>query len=104
MPVRPDSRFAGLPLLRATAPDGGERVAVALRLRRREPPAERPPHLVTQDEDLDMLARRHLGSESLWWRILDANPVLHPGDLRPGDRLALPAPGPAVRATRARGF
>jgi hypothetical protein len=103
MPVSPDSRFAGLPVLEVTAPDGSTRRVVGLRLRR--PAAEDgTTTVVTADEPLDLLALRRYGSEGLWWRILDANPARHPLDWRPGDILRLPAAGAATRATRGRSF
>jgi hypothetical protein len=104
MPVKPDSRYAGHPVLSVRAPNGGERQVVALRLRRgrAEPLARR--HRVNQAEPLDLLARRLYGAEALWWRILDANPVVYPLDLAAGDLLALPGPAAATRVTRARRF
>lgn len=104
MPVKPDSRFANLKLLRATAPDGAPRQVIELRLRR--PPTTGPmvAHRVTRGETIDLLARRYLGDERLWWRILDANPQIHPLDIAPGDTLNIPSPGPATRITRTRRF
>lgn len=55
-------------------------------------------------EEIDLLARRYYGDESLWWRILDANPLFYPLDLKAGDVINLPAPGPATKITRARSF
>jgi hypothetical protein len=104
MPVKPDSRYAGQPILSVRAPDGGERQVVALRLRReRTEPLPRG-HRVNQAEPLDLLARRLYGAEALWWRILDVNPVVYPLDLGAGDLLVLPGAAVATRATRARRF
>jgi nucleoid-associated protein YgaU len=104
MPVRPDSRFAALPVIPVAAPDGTERHVVALRLRVPPlgPPARR--HVVKGGELIDLIAHRVYGDERMWWRILDANPLVYPLDLAPGDVLDLPGPGPATRATRARSF
>jgi hypothetical protein len=104
MPVKPDSRFAELPILQVLAPDGTPRRVVALRLAR--PPALGlgARHRVTQHEEVDALARKYLGDERLWWRVLDANPTVYPLDLAPGMVLSIPAPGPATRVTRARRF
>jgi len=104
VPVKPDSQFAQLPLLRVRAPDGSERQVVSLRLTRPQPKAVVARHMVMQSESLDSLARRFYGSERLWWRILDANPVLYPLDIQPGDVLDVPAPGTPTRVTRARKF
>jgi hypothetical protein len=104
MPVRSDSRFADLPVLQSIAPDGSVRHVVALRLRR--PPLEvRTHHRVQEGEAVDLIARRMLGSERLWWRLLDANDVVyHPMDLDPGVVVNVPAAGPAAQVTRARSF
>lgn len=104
MPVQPDSRFASLPVLQVTAPDGSERRAIGLRLLKL--PVEGPPTRVRVQpgEGLDALARRVLGDEGLWWRILDANPVIYPLDIKAGDLVKAPPPAPATRVTRARRF
>jgi hypothetical protein len=104
VPVKPDSRFADLPVLSVRAPDGSDRQVIALRLARAGAPLLPTRHRVTQDEPLDLLARRVFGDEGLWWRILDANPLVYPLDLTPGHLLSLPGPGPATRVTRARSF
>jgi hypothetical protein len=103
MPVPPNSRFANLPVLQVTAPDGSSRQVIGL-------PLTRPTldvvdrRRVSQDEPLDLLARRLFGDEGLWWRILDANPLIYPLDIVPGQVLNVPAAGPATRVTRARTF
>ena len=103
MPVKADSRFAALPLIACIAPDGSVRHVVSLRLRR--PPLEvAGRHRVQQGEAVDLLARRLLGDERLWWRLLDVNPRVYPLDLEPGTTIDVPAAGPAARVTRARTF
>jgi hypothetical protein len=77
VPPAPDSRFAGLPILPSIAPDGSVRSVVALRLTRPLGPTAGL-RRITADEPLDLMARRLLGDEGLWWRILDANPVRYP--------------------------
>jgi nucleoid-associated protein YgaU len=104
MPVKPDSRFAHLPVLQTVGPDGSPRQVIALRLETPVPEGAVAAHRIQRGEELDLLARRFYGDERLWWRILDANPVFYPLDLEAGDSLNLPAPGPATRATRARRF
>ena len=104
MPVSPDSRFAGLPVVEVTAPDGRPRRVVSMRLRgdAQGPPTGR--HRLVEGEHVDVVAQRAYGAEGLWWRVLDGNPLLHPFDLRAGDVLELPRPGPASRVSRARSF
>lgn len=104
MPVDPTSRFAGLPLIDALTPDGGRRTVIGFRVRREDTGAPVGRHVVHAGEPLDLLARRLLGDESLWWRLLDANPLRHPFDLEPGDVLDIPAPAAVTRVTRARSF
>jgi hypothetical protein len=103
MPAAPGSRLAGLPVLAVRAPDGTIRHVVALRLTGTQPAAERV-HRVVRGEGIDLIARRELGDEGLWWRVLDANPVRYPLDLPAGEVLRLPAPEQATRANRARSF
>ena len=55
-------------------------------------------------EAVDLIARRYFGSEGLWWRLLDANPVRYPLDVEAGDELIVPAPSAATRVTRTRRF
>ena len=104
MPVAPGSRFAALPVLQVVAPDGETRRVIALRLTTavEGQPAQR--HLVRQGEAIDLLARRFLGDEGLWWRILDANPLRYGLDIEAGDVLQIPPPSAATRTTRARTF
>ena len=104
MPVKPDSRFANLPVLQVIAP-GSVRQVISLRLTRRQRSNQViPKHRVTQGEQLDLIAHKFLGTEQLWWRILDVNPLIYPLDIQPGDILDLPEPGLATRTTRARRF
>lgn len=103
MPVPQGSRFAGLPLLEVTAPDGTRRHVIGLRLTATGAAGEQT-HRVRQGEAVDLIARRRLGDEQLWWRLLDVNPLRYPLDLTPGEQLSLPEPGPATRANRARSF
>jgi hypothetical protein len=104
MPVKPDSRYANLPLEAVTAPDGSRRNVIGLRLTGQDTNVPATLYRVRRSEAPDFLARRFLGDEHLWWRILDANPVIYPLDLQAGDALQIPSPGPATAITRARSF
>lgn len=103
MPVPRGSRFADLPVLEVTGPDGLPRHVIGLRLRATDAPGDRT-HRVLQGEGVDLISRRRLGDEQLWWRILDVNPLRYPLDLSPGEQLRLPAAPQATRANRARSF
>lgn len=40
---------------------------------------------------LDRIAARYLGSPLLWWKIMDANPLIQsPTDIRPGVQIRIP--------------
>lgn len=107
MPVKPDSRFAGRPVFQVRAPDGSLRTVIGLGLGTAQTvPAteETVVHRVLQGETIDAIARRYYGDEALWPQILDANPLVFPLDIRPGDLLRIPAPGPATRILRTRKF
>lgn len=104
MPVDPTSRFADLPLFDVPAPDGTRRRVVGLRLPRPRPSTSIGRHVLHEGEGLDLLAREFYGDEALWWRLLDANPLVHPFDLKAGDVLEVASAGDATQATRARTF
>jgi hypothetical protein len=104
MPVKPDSRFANLPILEVVAPDGSIRRVIALRLKRAELGPEIAHHQVLAGEEVDLLARYYFGDEGLWWQLLDANAEVFPLDIEPGAVLSIPSPGPATRVIRARKF
>lgn len=45
-----------------------------------------------QGDRLDRLASQKLGSPLLWWKIMDANPMIqNPSDIRPGTEIRIPA-------------
>jgi nucleoid-associated protein YgaU len=104
MPVTPDSRYAKLPLLEVTAPDGSRRNVVGLRLESQTKDVQTSAYRVRSGDTVDFLARKFYGDEHLWWKILDANPAVYPLDIQAGDVLDLPTPGGATTVTRARRF
>jgi phage tail protein X len=104
MPVQPDSRYANLPLLAVTAPDGSQRNVVELRLQGQVTGVQTTAYRVLRGDVVDLVARRFYGDEDIWWRILDANPLVYPLDIKAGDVLQLPTPGAATAITRARRF
>lgn len=81
-PFPPTSRHARVETATWTAPDG--RAIVHLR-RRAVPSPEQfatlTEHVVTQGERIDRLAAQHLGDPEQFWRLCDANGVLHPEEL-----------------------
>lgn len=51
-------------------------------------------HTVSVGDRADLLAHRYYGDAEAWWRIADANPVLHPRELtdQPGKTLRITMP------------
>lgn len=91
------SRYARLPVLTWTAPDGTPVVYVA---RRFLPRGGSLPLLaqtaVRSDDRPDTLTARTLGDPTTFWRVADANDVMDPGELvdAPGRLVRIPVPQP----------
>ena len=103
-PPTPSGRFSGRPVTEVLAPDGTTRRVVQLGLGAGQEEAGTARHRVVLGDAIDAIARHYLGDESLWWAVLDVNPVCYPFDLAPGELLRLPEPGSSTRARRARSF
>lgn len=97
------SRYADVGIATVEVPDGTGRTRTVRYLRRRFPP--QPATLPTLAEPvvrggdrLDVIAATYLGDPTQFWRICDANPVIHPDSLTAADRiggpLRLPVPQP----------
>lgn len=100
------SRYFGIPTAVHTTPDGRELPY----LRRRLLPdpqglTQIGVHVVRQGDRPDLLAYQDFGDVEQWYRLADANPVLHPRELTetPGRRLriTLPAGIPAPPSANA---
>jgi hypothetical protein len=80
-PFPAGSRYAGLPLAEIEIDDEPVRYAT----RRFVPGAERfallREHVVTEGERPDTIAATYLGDPEQYWRLCDANNVLHPAEL-----------------------
>jgi len=99
--LEPSSRYATVGIATAAVPDGVGGTRDVRYLRRRFPPqpgtlptlAE---HTVVRGDRVDLIAAAHFGDPTQFWRICDANPVLHPGELgapeRIGESLRIPFP------------
>ena len=91
------SRYAAIET--ATLSDAEGRV-IAYKRRRFAPPGASLPLLVevemTQGDRLDLITARTLGDPEHFWRVCDANDVLHPGELtsRIGRLIRVPFPQP----------
>jgi hypothetical protein len=98
----PTSRYHGIPVVTLTLADG---TAVPYLARRLLPPVEGftilREHRVVEGERPDHVATRELGDPEAFWRLCDANGVVHPDELTDevGEvvRIALPdgVPPPA---------
>jgi hypothetical protein len=89
----PGSRYERVPTAVHVDRDGKQRPYLLLRTF--PPPAPTLGwHEFAERERLDLVAWRLLGDPEQFWRLCDANPVLHPADLTatPGDviRITLP--------------
>jgi hypothetical protein len=88
----PSSRYAGCGIATVVVPDGTGGFRDVRYLRRRLPPqpdtlpvlAE---HTVTRGDRVDLIAADRYGDPTQFWRLTDANPVLHPADLCAPDRI-----------------
>jgi hypothetical protein len=92
--ITPTSRYAAVEQGTYTAPDGTPQPY----LKRRFLPREAPPAIarvtVVQGDRPDLIAARQLGNAEAWWRLADANVVLHPAELceEPGRTIAIGLP------------
>jgi len=98
-----NSRYAATETAVHTLPDGKQVVY----LRRRFVPSPAnfallQEHVVVEGERLDVLTARYIGDPEQFWRICDANPVLHPEELTAAAgaviRITLPDGVPAPSA------
>jgi hypothetical protein len=75
-----------------TVPDGVGGSRTVRYLRRRFPPqpstlSTLAEHLVTRGDRLDVITARYLGDPTQFWRVCDANLVIHPDELTAGDHI-----------------
>lgn len=95
--IAPTSRYAAVERAEFEMPDG----TPAPYLRRRFVPREAGTvvsrHPVVEGDRPDLLAARYFGDPEQFWRLADANGVLHPGELvdEVGERLDIALPGAA---------
>lgn len=104
MSVRINSRYRGLQTYEARLPAGP---VSTVAIRANSPPAEGTAtfqHRITGAETIEYVAWRLLGSSEAWWRLADANPLMFPLDLKPGDSLTVLKPLDGGRIERERVF
>ncbi|MEW9529287.1 LysM domain-containing protein [Microbispora sp. NPDC049125] len=99
----PARRYAGAEVATVTMPDGAGGVREVRYLRRRFLPAPDDlqtlaEHTVTRGDRPDLVTAAYLGDPTQFWRVCDANLVVHPGELtaddRIGSRIRIPIPRP----------
>ena len=89
MAFLPNSRYAKIGTVAATAADGRAVTAVKLR---RLPATSGDPHVVEERDRVDILAYQQLADNTRFWRIADANSDLEAETLTavPGDVILVP--------------
>jgi hypothetical protein len=90
--IEPTSRYASVEIATTTVADGvgGSRTVRYLRRRFPPQPSTLPTlaeHLVTRGDRLDVITARYLGDPTQFWRVCDANLVVHPDELTADDRI-----------------
>jgi hypothetical protein len=90
--IDPTSRYAALEVSTTAVPDGVGGTRQVRYLRRRFPPqpstlATLAEHPVTRGDRLDVIVARYLGDPTQFWRVCDANLVIHPDELTASDRI-----------------
>lgn len=88
----PASRYAGTEVATATVPDGAGGAREVRYLRRRFLPAPSDlhtlaEHTVTRGDRPDLVAATYLGDPTQFWRVCDANLVVHPDELTADERI-----------------
>jgi hypothetical protein len=101
MVTDPGSRYARAEVATATVPDGAGGTREVRYLRRRFLPATSDlqtlaEHTVTRGDRADLVTATYLGDPTQFWRVCDANLVIHPDELtaddRIGSRIRIPVP------------
>ena len=93
----PTSRYAKLPVLTWTAPDGRPVVYVSRRFVPRAGTLQRLGETAARSDDRpDLVTARTLGDPTMFWRVADANGVMDAAELveSPGRVLRIPVPQP----------
>jgi hypothetical protein len=94
------SRYRDLEVLDLSHETRGVTQSLPVRRRPVAPAASGRRHRMAAYEPLDLLARRHLGSEELVWRLQDANGGRAADAFAPGEVIAIPALEVATRVAR----
>lgn len=95
----PTSRYFTIEVVKLTVTDSDGQPRVLAHKRRRFLPARDAlatllEHRVEQGDRLDNLTARYLGDPTQFWRICDANQILHPAELTDelGERIVIALP------------
>jgi nucleoid-associated protein YgaU len=100
MAVGPLSRYRDLPVLQVQHATRGVTRSLPIRRTLSAPQTAERLHRLTGFDSLDMLALRFLGSEELYWYLLDANGGRLPDQFTPGELIIIPPAGPATQVQR----
>lgn len=101
MPVNPISRYRNLPVFTVIHPTRGTTQSL---------PVRRPPIVpdgpggrqqpFTSYDTFDLMALRFLGTEQLYWFVLDANGSRLPAEFSVGETILIPPSAAATRISR----
>jgi hypothetical protein len=89
------SRYAAVERAEFQMPDGTPAPYLKRRFVPRDAGTVVTRHAVVEGDRADLLAARYFGDPEQFWRLADANAVLHPGELTDevGERLDIALPG-----------
>lgn len=93
--IAPTSRYAAVERAEFELPDGTPAPCLRRRFVPRDAGTVVTQHAVVAGDRPDLLAARYFGDPEQFWRLADANAVLHPGELTDeiGARLDIALPG-----------
>ena len=100
MPAGPFSRYRDLPIVVVEHATRGETRSLPVRRVAAPPRPVARRHRVAGYDTIDILARRYLGREDLYWQLLDANDGRRPDSLVPGELINVPTLDAATQVRR----
>lgn len=100
MSVGPLSRYRNQSLLQVQDPSRGQTLSLPIRRPKLGDAEVTRLHRFSAGDSVDLLARRYLGSEELYWYLLETNGGLLPDEIEPERMLAIPSLALVTRVIR----